>query len=86
MIFTISLFLEIILTINILLYLLTIEISALRSKLSRIKTKSFLFSNVFKLKINIKILLLSVYELIIMINIKNLISIFIVTIKTSREN
>ena len=86
MIFAILLFFEIILTINILLYLLIIKISVLKSKLLSIKVKSFLFLNVFKLKINTIILLLNVYELIMMMNIKILISIFIVMIKISRES
>ena len=84
--FTISLLFEIALTINILLFSLTIEINVLRLKSSNIKTKSFLFLNVIKLKINIKMLLSNVFELIIITNIKILISIFIVSIIISREN
>ena len=86
MMFTISLLFEIALTINILLFSLTIEINVLRLKSSNIKTKSFLFLNVIKLKINIKMLLSNVFELIIITNIKILISIFIVSIIISREN
>ena len=58
----------------------------MKLKSLNIKTKSFLFSNVIKLKINIKMLLLNVFELIMMINIKTLILIFIILIMTSREN
>ena len=84
--FTISLFFKIALIINISLYLLTIKTSALRSKLLNIKMRSFLPLNVFKLKINMIISLSNVYELIMITNIKILISIFIITIKISREN
>ena len=84
--FAISSFFEIALMINISLYSLMIKIGALRSKLSNIKMKYFLFLNVFKLKINMIILLLNVYKLIMIINIKILILIFIITIKISYEN
>ena len=84
--FAILLFLEIALKTNILLFLLMIKISALKSKLLSIKTKSFLFLNVIKLKINIKMLLLNVFELIIMMNTKILILIFIVLIITLYES
>ena len=84
--FAISSFFEIALIINISLCLLMIEISILKSKLSNIKAKSFLFLNAIKLKINMIMSLLNVYELIIMINIKILMLTFIITIKTSREN
>ena len=84
--FTISSFLEIVLKTNILLSSLTIKISVLKSKLLNIKAKSFLSLNVIKLKINIKMLLLNVFELIITTNMKILILIFIVLIMISREN
>ena len=84
--FTISLFFIIVLIINVLSSSLMIEINALRLKLLNIKTKFSLSSSVIKLKINIKILLLNVFELIIMTNMKILILIFIVSIMTSREN
>ena len=74
------------LTINILSFLLTIEINALKLKSSNIKTKSFLSLNVIKLKINMKMLLLNVFELIIIMNTKILILIFIMLIIISREN
>ena len=82
----ILLFFKIILITNILLFLLIIEINALRLKLLNIKTKSFLFLSVIKLKINTKMLLLNVFELIITTNIKNLILIFIISITISYEN
>ena len=84
--FTISSFLEIVLKTNILLSSLTIKISVLKSKLLNIKAKSFLSLNVIKFKINIKMLLLNVFELIITTNMKILILIFIVLIMISREN
>ena len=55
-------------------------------KLLNIKAKSFLFSSVIKLKINTKMLLLNVFELIIMTNIKILILIFIISIITLYKN
>ena len=58
----------------------------MRLKLSSIKAKSFLSLSVIKLKINMKMLLLNVFELIMMINTKILILIFIVLIITSRES
>ena len=72
-------------SLNILLFSLTIETSALRLKLLNIKMKSFLFLNINKLKINIKILSLNVFELIMITNIRILILIFIVLIMISRE-
>ena len=86
MIFAISLFPAIALIINILLFSLMIKTSALRLKLLNIKTKSSLSSSVIKLKINIKMLLLSAFELIIMINIKTLILTLIVSIITLHKN
>ena len=71
--FMILLFFKIILITNVLLFLLIIEINALRLKLLNIKTKSFLSLSVTKLKINTKMLLLNVFELTITTNVKNLI-------------
>ena len=82
----ISSFPAIALTTYILLFSLTIKINILKLKSLNIKTKSFLFLNVIKLKINIKMLSLNVFELIMIINIKTLILIFIIFIITSREN
>ena len=82
----ISSFPAIALTTYILLSSLTIKINTLKLKSLNIKTKSFLFLNVIKLKINIKMLSLNVFELIMIINIKTLILIFIILIITSREN
>ena len=84
--FAILLLFAVALITNILLFSLTIKINALKFKLSNIKTKSFLFSSVIKLNINMKMLSLNVFELIMIINTKILILIFIVLIMTLREN
>ena len=84
--FTISLFFAIALTINTLLSSLTIKINVLKLKLSSIKAKSFLLLSVIKLEINMKILLLKIFELIIITNTKILILIFIVLIITLCES
>ena len=86
MIFAISLFFAIILMINILLFSLMIKISVLKLKSSNIKTNLFLFLNVIKLKINMKMLSLNVFELIITTNIKILNLTFIISIMTSHKN
>ena len=86
MMFTVSSFFEIVLIINILLFSLIIKISALRLKLLNIKTKSFLFLSVIKLKINTKMSSLNVFELIMTTNIKILILIFIVSIMILYES
>ena len=82
----ISLFPAIVLTINILLFSLIIEISVLRLKLLNIKAKSFLFLSVIKLKINMKMLLLNVFELIMITNMKILTLIFIILIMISHKS
>ena len=84
--FAILLFSKIALATNISLFSLIIKTSVLRSKLSNIKAKSFLFLSVIKLEINTAMLLLNAYELIMTTNIKILILIFIVTIKILRES
>ena len=84
--FAILLLFAVALITNILLFSLTIKTNALKLKLSNIKTKSFLFSSVIKLNINMKMLSLNVFELIMIINTKILILIFIVLIMTLREN
>ena len=63
-----------------------IKISALKLELSNIKTNFFLSLNVIKLKINTKMLLLNVFELIIITNIKTLILTLIMLIIISYKN
>ena len=82
----ILLFFAIVLMINILLFSLMIKISVLKLKLSNIKTNFFLSLNVIKLKINTKMLLLNVFELIIITNIKTLILTLIMLIIISYKN
>ena len=71
---------------TILLFLLTIKINVLKLKSSNIKARFFLSLSVIKLKINIKMLLLNVFELIMTTNMKILILIFIVLIMTSHKS